>query len=140
MAEDEIKTEKSDKEEPKGGPEPEGEGTFPEVAGGGDAGGGGSKETGAIAGEGEVAFEEEEEELLNDIELPIQVRLGGARITLEEALKLGSCSVIELDKNADEPVEIWIQDNLIAKGEIIVTEDYYAVRIMEIENKKRGSK
>ena len=73
--------------------------------------------------------------ILDDIELPIQVRLGKARLCLEDALKLAPSSIIELDRNADDPVEIWIQDNLLARGEIIVMEDYYAVRIMEIENK-----
>lgn len=71
-------------------------------------------------------------ELIMDIEVPITVRFGSKQMVLDEVLKLGQGSLIELDRATDEPVELLINDKLLAKGEVVVVEGNYAIRITEI--------
>ena len=88
----------------------------------------------------ETIEKEEKEELKNlemilDIEVPVYVRVGTAKMLLEDVLKLGIGSVIELDKNIDEPVDLIVNDKVIARGEIVVIDSNFALRITEIETK-----
>jgi flagellar motor switch protein FliN/FliY len=69
---------------------------------------------------------------LKEIEVDVRIELGRARMRIEEVLKLGQGAVIELDRSADEPVEIYANDRLIARGEVVVLDDQLAVRITEV--------
>ncbi len=71
-------------------------------------------------------------ELLRDVELDVKIELGRAEMTIEELLKLQSGSVVELDKLAGDPVDVLINEQLIARGEILVVNDNFCVRINEI--------
>ncbi len=69
---------------------------------------------------------------LLDIPLEITVELGRTRILIQDLLKLGHGSVIELDKIAGEPMEILVNNKLIAKGEVVVVNEKLGVRLTEI--------
>jgi len=71
-------------------------------------------------------------ELLNDVELNVKIELGRAELTVEEILKLTNGSVVELDKLAGDPVDILVNDQLVARGEVLVVNDNLCVRISEI--------
>ncbi len=67
-----------------------------------------------------------------DIPLEITVELGRSEMVINELLKLGQGSVIELAKNAGETMEILANRKLIARGEVVTVNDQYGVRVTEI--------
>jgi flagellar motor switch protein FliN/FliY len=71
-------------------------------------------------------------DLLRDVDLNVKIELGRARMLVEEVLKLGEGSVVELDKLAGDPVDIFVNDRLVARGEVLVLNDNFCVRINEI--------
>ena len=60
---------------------------------------------------------------INDIPVNVSVVVGKTKISIENLLKLGKGSVFELDRQADEPVDILVNNKLIAKGEIVVLDE-----------------
>ena len=74
----------------------------------------------------------EQIDFLLDIPLEIRVELGRTRMQINELLKLGQGSVIELGKSAGENLEILANNRLIAKGEVVVSKEKYAIRLTEI--------
>ncbi len=71
-------------------------------------------------------------ELLLDVPLEITVELGRTSMLVKDILELGTGSVIELDKLAGEPVEIMVNNKLIAKGEVVIIDENFGVRITKI--------
>lgn len=71
-------------------------------------------------------------DLLLDVELPVTVSFGRAQLCLKDALKLTTGSVIELNRTVAEPVEVIVNNCVIARGEVVVVEGNYGVRIREI--------
>ena len=71
-------------------------------------------------------------DLLLDVTVPMTVELGQTSMKIEEVLKLSPGTVIELDTHADEPIELKVNGKLIARGEIVVVEDFFGIRICEI--------
>ncbi|HHF98129.1 MAG TPA: flagellar motor switch protein FliN [Candidatus Aerophobetes bacterium] len=71
-------------------------------------------------------------EAIFDVPLQISAELGRTSMSIKEILQLAPGSVIELDKLAGEPVDLLVNGKLIAKGEVVVTEENFAVRITEI--------
>ncbi len=71
-------------------------------------------------------------DLLLDIELPLAVRFGQTELTLNTLTRLGPGSVIDLHRSADEPVEIFVGGKMIARGEVVVVEGNYGVRVTEV--------
>lgn len=71
-------------------------------------------------------------ELLLDVPLEVTVQLGRTRMTIQELLALGPGSVVELDKVAGEPLDIIVNDRLVARGEAVVVNDKFGVRITDI--------
>lgn len=67
-----------------------------------------------------------------DLELPIRVSFGKAKVALKDVLKLSTGSIVELDRSIHDPVEIIVNDRVIGRGEVVVTEGNYGVRIQEI--------
>jgi flagellar motor switch protein FliN len=67
-----------------------------------------------------------------DVSLQVRVELGSTRMTVEEVLAVSPGSIIELDRLAGEPVDIVINDRLIARGEVVVVEENFGVRVTEI--------
>ena len=73
-------------------------------------------------------------EVLLDVPLEISVELGRVKMMVREVLDLGTGSIIEVDKAAGEPVDVMVNGRLVAKGEVVVIEDNFGVRITEILN------
>ncbi len=71
-------------------------------------------------------------ESLGDIELDISLELGRAEVTIEELLQLREGSVVSLDKAAGEPIDILANGRLVARGEVIVVEGKFGVRLCEV--------
>ncbi len=74
--------------------------------------------------------------LLMDVELPITVRIGSTEMKLIDIMRLGLGSIIELEKMVDDPVEILANEKLVAKGEVVVCDGNYAVKITEVESRE----
>ncbi|RPF55986.1 flagellar motor switch phosphatase FliY [Aquisalibacillus elongatus] len=74
-------------------------------------------------------------DLLMDIPLNVSVELGRTRKSIKEILELNTGSILELDKLAGEPVDILINNQLIAKGEVVVIDENFGVRVTDILNK-----
>ena len=67
-----------------------------------------------------------------DIPLEISVELGRARMVIKDLLQLGQGSVIELMKLAGEPLEIFVNGKLVARGEVVVVNEKFGVRVTDI--------
>lgn len=73
--------------------------------------------------------------LLMDINLEIVVELGRTKKKINEILELSQGSIIELDRVSGEPVDLLINGKVVAKGEVVVIDEYFGIRITEIINK-----
>lgn len=71
-------------------------------------------------------------DLLRDVELNVKIELGRSRMLVEDVLRLGEGSVVELDKLAGDPVDVFVNDRLVARGEVLVLNDNFCVRVNEI--------
>ncbi len=71
-------------------------------------------------------------DLLLDVPLEVTVQLGRTRMTIQDLLGLSPGSVVELDKVAGEPLDIVVNDRLIARGEAVVVNDKFGIRITDI--------
>jgi flagellar motor switch protein FliN/FliY len=69
---------------------------------------------------------------LQDVELDLRIELGRTELLIEDVLKLKSGSVVPLDKLAGDPVDIIVNGRLIARGEVLVLNDNFCVRVAEI--------
>ena len=71
-------------------------------------------------------------DLIRDVELDLKIELGRTNMYLEDVLKLRKGSVVPLDKLAGDPVDIYANGRLIARGEVLVLNDNFCVRIAEL--------
>jgi flagellar motor switch protein FliN/FliY len=71
-------------------------------------------------------------DLLRDVNLNVKIELGRSRMLVEDVLKLAEGSVVELDKLAGDPVDVFVNDRLVARGEVLVLNDNFCVRVNEI--------
>jgi len=71
-------------------------------------------------------------DLLMDVELPVSVSFGKTEIPMKDVLKLTTGSIVELNRGVNEPVEVLVNHCLIARGEVVVVEGNYGVRIQQI--------
>jgi flagellar motor switch protein FliN/FliY len=74
--------------------------------------------------------------LILDIPLRVTVELGRTKMPVNELLNLGQGSVIELNKLAGEPMEVFVNDKLIARGEAVVVNEKFGVRLTDIISTK----
>jgi flagellar motor switch protein FliN/FliY len=80
-------------------------------------------------------------DLLSDVNLNVKIELGRTRLLIDDVLRLGEGAVVELDKLAGDPVDIYVNDRHIARGEVLVLNDNFCVRVNEIvdpEGKQAG--
>ena len=70
--------------------------------------------------------------LLMDVQLPVSIRFGETEMVLEEIVKLGVGSVIELNSGIDQPVDLVVNNRILARGEIVTVDGFYGIRITEI--------
>jgi flagellar motor switch protein FliN/FliY len=70
--------------------------------------------------------------LLSDVSLQVRIELGRTKMLVEDVLKLNPDSVVELDKAAGDPVDIYVNGRRIARGEVLVLNENFCVRVSEI--------
>ena len=70
--------------------------------------------------------------LVLDVPVSLTIELGSCQLPMKEVLQLNIGSVIQLDKPADAPVELSVNGKLIARGEVVVVEDRFGVKITEV--------
>ncbi|MFT4034977.1 MAG: flagellar motor switch protein FliN [Patulibacter sp.] len=68
---------------------------------------------------------------LVDVAVDVTVELGRARVTLGEAMALGPGAVVPLERTAGQPVDLLVNGQLVARGEVVVVDDVYGLRITE---------
>ena len=73
-------------------------------------------------------------EMLDDVELDVKIELGRTSMYIEDVLRLGVGAVVELDKLAGDPVDIYVNERLVARGEVLVLNDNFCVRINQIHS------
>ena len=71
-------------------------------------------------------------EMLKDVDLNVKIELGRTRMLIEDVLRLAEGSVVELDKLAGDPVDVYVNEQLVARGEVLVLNDNFCVRVNEI--------
>jgi flagellar motor switch protein FliN/FliY len=71
-------------------------------------------------------------ELLNDVDLDLRIELGRTQMYLEDVLKLKRGSVVALDKLAGDPVDVFVNGRIVARGEVLVLNDNFCVRVTEL--------
>ena len=73
--------------------------------------------------------------MLGDVDLDVRIELGRTRMLVEDVLKLNPESVVELDKAAGDPVDIYVNGRHVARGEVLVLNENFCVRVSEIIGK-----
>ncbi len=80
----------------------------------------------------ELNGESEGIDLLSDVNLQVKIELGRTRMFVEDVLRLREGAVVELDKLAGDPVDVYVNDRPVARGEVLILNDNFCVRINEI--------
>ncbi len=91
-----------------------------------------STESSPLSNNNENEMNELNLQLLKTIPLEVVVELGRTKKKINEILELTNGSIVELDKIAGEPLDVIINNKLIAKGEVVVIDEHFGVRITEI--------
>lgn len=73
-------------------------------------------------------------DLLMDVDLPISIELGRTKMSIADILAIGPGSVVELNKMAGEPVDLLVNHKVIAKGEVVVVDENFGLRITQLMN------
>lgn len=76
---------------------------------------------------------------LLDVEMNVTVRFGTAEVPLREVVRYGVGSMIELNRSVDEPVELLVNNYPFARGEVVVVDGYYGVKVTEIGSQEDRS-
>jgi flagellar motor switch protein FliN len=79
-------------------------------------------------------------EMLLEVELDVTIELGRKKMSIQEVLQLGKGSIIELAKLAGEPVDIYVNQKQLAKGEVVVVDENFAIRITNLIEKSERLK
>jgi flagellar motor switch protein FliN/FliY len=82
--------------------------------------------------EGKVSVPGSSIDILLDMEVPVSVVIGKVAVPIQKFLQLGPGSVLKLDKNIEEPAELYLKDTKFAVGTIVVVDDHFAIRIKEV--------
>jgi flagellar motor switch protein FliN/FliY len=86
----------------------------------------------AASAAAEAATHEKNLEMIMDIPLRVTVELGRTKMVVSELLNLGQGSVVELNKLAGEPLEVLVNNKLVARGEAVVVNEKFGVRLTDI--------
>lgn len=70
--------------------------------------------------------------MLHDVDLHVAIELGRTRMAVEDVVRLNADSVIELEKAAGDPVDVYVNGRHVARGEVLVLNDNFCVRVSEI--------
>ena len=77
-------------------------------------------------------------DMLMDVSLQVAVELGRTRMTVRQLLDLQNGSVVELDRMAGDVVDVYVNDRLLARGEVVVVDDKFGVRVTELISPLKG--
>jgi flagellar motor switch protein FliN/FliY len=81
-------------------------------------------------------------EFVMDVPIEVSVEIGRKKMRIAEILRVGAGSVLELNKTAGEPLDIYVNNRIVARGEAVVVGDHYGVRLTEVliadEGRSRG--
>src|SRR3954464_7939584 len=86
----------------------------------------------AELGAGVTSTSEVPMSMLMDLTLPLSIELGRTRMTVQEILRLGRGSVVQLERLAGEPIDLYVADRRFAEGEVVVLGEHFGVRITRI--------
>jgi flagellar motor switch protein FliN/FliY len=78
-------------------------------------------------------------ERLLDVEMNVTVRFGTTEVPLRDVVRFGVGTMIELNRTVDEPVELLVNNSPFARGEVVVIDGYYGVRVTEIGSAEERS-
>ena len=73
-------------------------------------------------------------DIILDIPLDVTVELGKVKMQVNELLQLGQGSIIELSKQVGEPLDIYVNNKLVAKGEVVILDEKFGIRVADIVN------
>ena len=76
-------------------------------------------------------------QLLHEVPMGVTVQLGSTRMTVRELLALAPGSVVELDRAAGSPVDVLVNGTLLARGEVVVVDEKFGVRVMEVVSRAK---
>jgi flagellar motor switch protein FliN/FliY len=76
-------------------------------------------------------------DVLREVHLPVSISFGSAQLPLRDVLKLAAGSIVELNRQPEESVDVIVNDRVIARGEVVVVDGNYAVRIQEIVSRQQ---
>jgi flagellar motor switch protein FliN len=71
-------------------------------------------------------------DLILDIPLDVSVELGKVKMLVNDLLQLGQGSIVDLDKPAGEPLDIYVNAKLVARGEVVVVDEKYGIRVIDV--------
>ena len=71
-------------------------------------------------------------DLILDIPLDVSVELGKVKMIVNDLIQLGQGSIVDLEKPVGEPLEIYINGKLIARGEVVVVDEKYGIRVIDV--------
>ncbi len=92
----------------------------------------GNSQAEALNGDQSGQSEDYDLDLILDIPLDVSAELGRVEMLINDLLQLGQGSIIELNKPVGEPVEIYINNKLIARGEVVVVDEKFGIRVTDI--------
>ncbi|MBV9083689.1 MAG: flagellar motor switch protein FliN [Acidobacteriaceae bacterium] len=75
-------------------------------------------------------------DLLLDVEMPVSISFGRAKLPLKDVIKLSTGSIVELNRNVSDLVEIVVNNSVIAKGEVVVVDGNFGVRIDQVMSRQ----
>lgn len=81
---------------------------------------------------GPTARDQKGIDMLGDVDLDVTIELGRTEMLVEDVLRLAGGSVVELNKLAGDPVDVYVNGRLVARGEVLVLNDNFCIRISEI--------
>jgi flagellar motor switch protein FliN/FliY len=77
-------------------------------------------------------------DLLMNVSLGVSAELGRCTMRVSDVLKLGAGSIVELDRAAGAPIDVLVNDRLVARGEVVAVDDRYGVRLTEVLARRHG--
>jgi flagellar motor switch protein FliN/FliY len=94
----------------------------------------GNNKANASKDNGSAKNEKYDMDLILDLPLDVSVELGKVKMPVNELLQLGRGSIVELTKSVGDPLDIYINKKLIAKGEVVILDDKFGIRVADIIN------
>jgi len=77
-------------------------------------------------------MEEKALDIVLDVKVKVTVQLGSVQLPMREVLELASGSIVQLTQHASDPVGLFVNDKLVAYGEVVVVEDNFGIKITEL--------